>query len=239
LEFSPVVITGIVESGQKFLVLGNKILTPISDIQFNHLMKFSLVINLENEFIFLTSERALLTVGIETSNGFFGNNEYFAARIRAPYFVFAQLRTHGQLSQVAVSDRWSKVEDEIWLPIDIKDRLKKITYPLPPDFEVALQNGEPIWKAMYNHLTVPQAQKLLKDMGYKQEIWKRWPNHLTYKTWVIGGYVKDLYGWVHMLVQRGAFPEIYEDHTQEETKEVVREIRELFIDFFKNNTERV
>jgi len=239
LEFSPAIAQVIIEDGLKYMVLGDNTLAPITDIQFEHLIKFSTVVSYENKYFLLTSERTLLTMGMEQTDGVFGNDEYFAVRVKAPYFVFAQLRTHGQLSQVAVSDRWSKVKDEIWLPVDIKDRLKKITYPLPPDFEVALQNGEPIWKAMYNHLTVPQAQKLLKDMDYKQEIWKRWPNHLAYKTWVIGGYIKNLYGWIHMLVQRSAFPEIYEDHTQEETKEVVRGIRELFTDFFKNNAERV
>jgi hypothetical protein len=234
LEFSPAFLSAVItDEGKKYVVFNIDEFEEITDEQFDHLVKFSTVISHYGKYIFLTSERTVNTIGFDIKDGSFGEGEYFAVRVRAPYFVFAQIRTHGQLSQVAVSDRWAKTEDEIWLPKDIDERFKKINDVLPPDFEVAIQNGEPLWKAMYNYLTVPQAQALLKKMGYKQEIWKRWPNHLMFKEWVMGGYIKNIYGFINLLVQRGAFPEIYEDHTQDETKEVVRAIREVFTKYFK------
>ena len=96
LEFSPAIAQVIIEDGLKYMVLGDNTLAPITDIQFEHLIKFSTVISYENKYFLLTSERTLLTMGMEQIDGVFGNDEYFAVRVKAPYFVFAQLRTHGQ-----------------------------------------------------------------------------------------------------------------------------------------------
>jgi len=165
---------------------------------------------------------------------------YFIAKLTVPYFSFAQLRTHGQLSQVAVSERYA-VENEVWLPDDLIDRIKTTDVKLraskwikdlvtkssndnTDEVEILLDLRE----ILVNDLTIPEVKSFLKELGYHKEIYNRWYNHMKFKSFIIGGYLHDPYQWGHFLLERNAFPELgIGSGTQEVTAKAVRKLRDL------------
>ena len=165
-----------------------------------------------------TNLRNMINYGFE-ENEVFNEDipEFVAFRVRAPYFAFAQVRTHSKLTQIAQSDRWSK-EDEYWLPEDIEERFR----------EKGIFDGtkDEILKYL---LSLPplKGQEELKRAGYHLEIYQRWPNHMKFKEWTISGFVNDPDSILHFLLQRKAYPEIIKDKTQEQTATIASMMREL------------
>jgi len=173
----------------------------------------------DNFYVVHTNMRNLLQFGIDEKDIPYDSDipQFVSFRIRAPYFVFAQIRTHGQLTQIAQSDRWSK-ENEYWLPADIEDRFK--------EKGILHADREGILKYL---LSLPplRAQEILKEAGYPLEIYQRWPNHMKFKEWTLSGYIDDDKSIMHFLLQRKAYPELIKDKTQAQTAQVSKMMREL------------
>ena len=173
----------------------------------------------DNFYEVYTNMRNMLSFGFKEDEIPFNKDvpQFVSFRIRAPYFVFAQIRTHGQLTQIAQSDRWSK-EDEYWLPSDIEEKFE----------ESGVLHGSR--EDILNHLlSLPplKAQEELKKAGYPLEIYQRWPNHMKFKEWTLSGYIDDDKSIMHFLLQRKAYPELIKDKTQAQTAQIVKMMREL------------
>ena len=173
--------------------------------------------------------------------------DYFIAEVKAPYFVFAQLRTHGLLSQVAVSERVVDSE-ELWLPEDIIERLGKLNnLNITNEYlnsmckqiaeSVRLNDLEMLKKVM-RQLPVGFGQGLLKQLGYKKEIYQRFYNHMLYKTWIIGGYLNNPYQWGHFLLEREAYDNLLKSWVQPQTKEAAKALRKLILDYLYERDSR-
>ncbi len=173
------------------------------------------------------------------------NDEYknfFIVEVKAPYFAFAQIRTHGRLSQISISMRYAS-EDDYWLPGDITERWKE-NIGLIEDFlenkfntlefstyltKIKESNYDRnlILEFMLNKFSPIVGSEFLKLLGYKKEIYNRWSNHLKYNTWIIGGWLNDPKAWGHLLLERNATSILSRPGVQKETAEVVKAIKEL------------
>ena len=69
----------------------------------------------------------------------------------------------------------------------------------------------------------------MKHLGYHKEIYNRWPNHLKYKTWIMGGYTNDPKAWGHFLLEREVFPDICKSWVQAETKITAEAIGDIIM----------
>ena len=226
------------------------IITILEEKFENKIIKFSY---LENKTLY-TNLRALLNAGLTIDEIPFNpknelKNMFFIAEVKAPYFVFAQMRTHGLLSQIAISERVVDSED-IWMPEDIFDRIKEnenvIWYIMPRlsalydkeimthQLDLAIVKRE-IDRLLYifKSLPIEIVQTILKDLGYKKEVYQRWYNHMLYKTWIIGGYLNNPYQWGHFLLEREAYNNLLKSWVQPQTKEVAKALRKLILDYLK------
>jgi hypothetical protein len=257
LEYCPVVLTGYVKGDIDFdnSILGIDIELGLKDkyitfdyVDFmNEIGRFSYIeyvetTSINRPLIIYTNARALINAGIKEENIPFNRPletiNYFICEVKAPYFVFAQLRTHGLLSQVAVSERVTE-EDEYWLPEDILERLKNndICIKLFEQYSTCSLDKltvEDLVETMLISMPPITARNFLKELGYKQEIYNRWPNHMKYKTWIIGGWLHNPYQWGHFLLEREAFEKILKSWVQPETKETAKAIRTLINHYVKN-----
>ena len=248
LEYCPIVLGYKREFDMVYLIDldNNNIIDKIHELKFmNDIVKFS---HMTYNKLY-TNLRALYNAGIEYDKIPYNkeNEDYFICEVKAPYFVFAQMRTHGLLSQVAVSERVVDSE-ELWLPEDIFDRIKKnenaLWYMIPK--LPAMYNKENITfhldlaireksldKLIYVLKTLPIdiVQGILKDLGYKKEVYQRWYNHMLYKTWIIGGYLNNPYQWGHFLLEREAYDNLLKSWVQEQTKDTAKAIRRLILDY--------
>jgi len=244
LEFCPVIINGYniiseTEYGIPYaelrLSLKDKEVLHISHKDFNNTIgKFSYVEeNIPDVWEIYTNARALLNAGIDESRIPFNRPteliNYFIIELKVPYFVFAQMRTHGLLSQVAVSERVTEEED-YWLPDDILKRVSESNNPirgLLQGVKDKKEAEERLYQLFFNGLTVKGGKEILKALGYKKEIYNRYPSFLKYKTFIIGGWLNNPYQWGHFLLEREAFNELLSSWTQEQTKEAAKAIRKV------------
>jgi len=243
LEYCPVVITAfhnvyVDESGNHIAELsiplrdGNLIM---SHKDFNNLIgKFSYIEeHVHNIWSVYTNARTLINAGIEESRIPYNRPieliNYFITELKVPYFVFAQMRTHGLLSQVAVSERVTE-ENEYWLPEDIVERISKSNLPIRAVMQGSKNKDEAyerLYQAFFNGISINAGKEILKSLGYKKEIYNRFPSFLKYKTFIIGGWLNNPYQWGHFLLEREAFEKVSSSWTQEQTKEAAKAIREL------------
>lgn len=248
LEYCPVVLGYKREFDMVYLIDldNNTIIDKVHELKFmNDIVKFS---HMTYDKIY-TNLRALYNAGIEYNKIPYNKeiNDYFICEVKAPYFVFAQMRTHGLLSQVAVSERVVDSE-ELWFPEDIFDRINKndkaLWYLIPK--LSAMYDKETITSQLdlaikekslsrlihiFKTLPIDTVQQLLKDLGYKKEIYQRWYNHMLYKTWIIGGYLNNPYQWGHFLLEREAYDNLLKSWVQEQTKDTAKTIRRLILDY--------
>lgn len=192
----------------------------------NYVMPFSYI----DENKLYTNARALLNAGIKYENIPYNNSgelkDYFITKASAPYFTFAQVRTHGKLSQIAVSARVVG-EDEYWLPEDIVNRVyDNIKNEMLPLLQRNDYTKESVLEYLLN-LKINEARDYLKSLGYKKEIYNRWPNHMEMKTWMIGGYLNDDKQWGHFLLEREAYPHLYKSWVQKQTKDLTVKIKKI------------
>jgi len=245
LEFAPIkikydVVTEVLDCEtesvrvEHVLVLNNGFRATIdTEVFLNNLIPFSF---LKDGWLY-TNIRALINSGISYDlipyNPVTG---FHVVEVKAPYFAFAQIRTHGKLSQVAVSERVVK-EDEYWLPEGALERIqetlkekgingfscKSFVYC---ERMLKARTQKDLIDIMLS-LPIIKIQNLLKDAGYHKEVYDRWPNHLKFKRWVMGGYMQDPKQWPHFLLEREAFEDRYKSWVQETTKDVALAIKQI------------
>ena len=208
----------------------------------NKLMPFSFLEDNGNYKVLKTNLRACINSGITYySIPCTPIDDYRIVKVTAPYFVFAQIRTHGRLSQVAVSER-VVTEDKYWLPKDAVKRIKDIlTFDFIEEMRLncigcdecrysdKLRDAKTVDDVVkvFLELKIGTVQRILKEAGYNKEIYNRWPNHLKYKTWIMGGYMSDPKAWPHFLLEREAYKDKYESWVQKETREVAESIKNI------------
>jgi len=251
LEFYPVVIkafniinhneNNIPYTELKIVLKDNKELIMDYKDFINNIGKFSYIEeNIPGLWDVYTNARTLINAGIDETNIPFNRKvdlfNYFVVELKVPYFVFAQMRTHGLLSQVAVSERVTEEED-YWLPDDILERVSKSNNPIKGVLQGAKNKEEAearLYNVFFNGLTVKSGKEILKSLGYKKEIYNRYPSFLKYKTFIIGGWLNNPYQWGHFLLEREAFDKVLSSWTQEQTKETAKAIRNVIENYLSN-----
>jgi len=260
LEFIPVGVGVSINKNKRYIDLVNmdtcKVFARINIISYSNLMKFSSIFKVikPNKFIITTNIRALLNLDIIEYEDIPYNIEdttmlsgYKAYEVKAPYFVFAQIRTHGQMSQVAVSGRVVD-EEELWLPEDIVERatehfhniidtLEKYhdydyVINIVDKFKSLASKGN--LEHILNNVKPIAARDALKTLGYHKEIYSRFPNMLYYKRWIIAGSIYDKYQWGHLLLEREAFSSLYKSWVQSTTRQVAIMIKDKIVEDIRN-----
>jgi len=279
LEYCPVILRVDIRKGDYFIRLKESTIIMKPDDFNNVLGKWSYMYDLTSEisllekllgkrsYLLLTNLRTLLNAEFELEDIPYNPSvpTYFIIEAEVPYFVFAQMRTHGALTQVAVSER-KVTEDKYWIPDDFLSRLNT-EYSGKPDLLKDLESVKNLLdeynknataildrndidvienKKLLNELYVEttkslvtellkysplRIKQLFKDLGYKKEIYNRWPEHMKFKTFIIGGYLDNPYQWGHFLLEREAYDNLYKTWTQKETKLVAKEMRNLINDY--------
>lgn len=251
LEFAPAVLKYAINKGDNLIrveSLDGKALKHFTFPEFNNLIgEFSY---LEDDTIY-TNMRAVYNAGMDIEDVIGDYPEYykhfFIAKVRAPYFVFAQIRTHSKISQIAESARVLTHED-YWLPEDILERIKPI---LTPDFiednklncvgcdeckyaDIILDATE-IKEVVDVFLQLPvyKVVNILKEAKYPKEIYNRWPGFMEYKTWNMAGWLNDPNAWGHLLLEREAYPKLSKSWVQKQTKEVAQGLRDIILSYIK------
>jgi len=208
------------------------------DKMYDYIIPFSYMIDNTQ---FFTNARALLQAGVPYYKLPFGTEDYkafFAVRVKAPYFVFAQIRTHCRISQIAASARVIE-ENELWFPNDFRNRLidnwgvindiaLKYQVTFPSDVDMKVDAFISFLEKEWYKLSVEDLQNVFKKLKYKKEIWQRYPSHALYKTWVMSGWSLDPRIWNHFFIERGVFDDKYKNWVQPETKKVAKTIYEIY-----------
>lgn len=196
----------------------------------------------------MTSEEALELIPFNTKEEL----KYFKAiRVSTPMFVWSQLMTHTQISKESQSDRVSK-NNSYWLPEDIIDKLthieeSKLDNEVLKEFVTGLRavvalnnsngNSEESIEATLNHiqwiflnqLSQEHVQSLLKEAGYKREIFSRAPYYFKYKELIMTGWMNDPEVWGHFLLEREAYPDYHKSWVQKETADTAIAIRDVLL----------
>ena len=245
LEFIPVIIPFVIKQAtydnQHNCILkgkDNDIVLTLDNLT-NNIFPFSYIeyiaVSESAIGILYTNMRALLNAGIKYENiPYNGNVENFeAVHVEAPYFTFAQIRTHSKISQVAVSDRVIK-KHTYWLPDDIVERLEEFKHNDTVNVHIDdyLRDGiielETFNNFLHN-LSLNRGKQVFKDLGYKDEIVNRFPSFMSYKQWIMAGYVNDPKAWGHLLLEREAKPELHKSWVQKETRMLASALAKLII----------
>lgn len=210
----------------------------------NKIVKYSYT----NENGLYTNLRALVNAGIQYENIPFGEtNGFVALKAKIPMFVWAQApMTHTALSKESQSDRVS-TESDYWLPADLEKRITNMMNTKGVNFKyfdlLATLNSYPLifsgfssfrdWaiEILLTQSSQSHSQDFFKELGYKKEIYQRAMYYFKYKTVIMTGWNTDPSVWSHLLLQRNAYPTMYSDWTQEETKDFVVAISKIINSF--------
>lgn len=190
--------------------------------KFGHIEK---VDDSDDKYRLLTNMRAVLNTGLPYEMVPYLTNQELADRfkiikMKIPMFVFNHLVTHTQFSKITQSDRVSEQNDEYWLPSDF------INKTIEESEQFLNENGEWDYKVIVDVLTkkstINEVRELLKNAGYKKEIWQRALLEFRYKTTIFAGWDTE-HTWVNLLFERGAI-DYYKTWAQQETKIVAKAI---------------
>ncbi len=243
LEFAPVVLKYVMKENEVVLMnmesIGVKRMS-MKDFN-NNIMRFSFI---GDDNIIYTNMRVIVNNGIDEEKVVGDYPEYyknfFIVKVKAPYFVFAQIRTHSGISQIAESVRVLK-HDEMYLPENALDKVKEILTEEYIEEEKLncvgcdyCKYADRILKAesiseligVLMELPVDKVKRILKKSGFKQEIYNRWPSFLEYKTWDMAGWLNDSKAWGHFLLEREAYPNLISSWVQYETRKIADLIKE-------------
>ena len=249
LEFLPVVLLAEISGDEVVLretgLIGDGLKRVIATFSFqewsNNLGKFGY---LDNDGHFYTNMRALIYAGIPYEKIPYNTPEeiktgkFFAVKLSVPMFVWAQLMTHTQISKESVSDRVAKMDMlHFWLPPDIREKMigaanKDIAAKKNVESARAVidlfENGSnnDIREALLA-LGQYEMQYLFNLAGYPKEISQRAIYYFRYKEFVMVGWGIDPHVWSHLFLERSATP-LWNNWTQEQTKETVLKIKEIF-----------
>ena len=207
----------------------------------NNLGKFGY---LDNDRRFYTNMRALIYAGVPYDKIPYNTSEeikagkFFAVKLSVPMFVWAQLMTHTQISKESVSDRVAKMDPlKFWLPSDIREKMIEAA---KKDI-AAKQNVESAYAVidLFKNGTLSdireaflalgqyEMQYLFNLAGYPKEITQRAIYYFRYKEFVMVGWGIDPHVGIHLLLERNVTPQ-WNNWTQEQTKETVAKVKEIF-----------
>lgn len=199
---------------------------------------------LDTDGRFYTNMRALIYAGIPYDKIPYNTSEeikagkFFAVKLSVPMFVWAQLMTHTQISKESVSDRVAKMDPlKFWLPSDIREKMigaAKKDIAAKQNVESAhavidlFKNGtlSDIREA-FLALGQYEMQYLFNLAGYPKEITQRAIYYFRYKEFVMVGWGIDPHVWSHLFLERNVTPQ-WDNWTQEQTKQTVAQIKEIF-----------
>ncbi len=180
-----------------------------------------------------TNMRALLNAGIPYEEIPYSNSgddysSFKAVRLNTPMFVFNHLITHTALSKEARSERMVDISDvDYWLPVNFREKLYEAVAGGNKAVEYLLEfnNRDLLVKALLTDFSQVGIQNLFKGLGFNKEIYQRAMLEFRYKEFVIVGWDLDPKKFKHLIIERSAAPELYENWTQESTRETVAAIR--------------
>lgn len=171
-----------------------------------------------------------------------------AIKIKAPMMCWAQWpMTHTALSKESQSDRVSYGEG-YWLPEDFDFKVRRYmdNFTSHTDRKLASLIEQMVVSAYNDHdpkrpsecflylmeHDLPQStvQSVLRELGYKKEIWSRAPYYFKYKECVVTGWKNDPTTWEHSFLERSTEPDHWKNWTQKETKELLQCVKQVIED---------
>lgn len=197
-----------------------------------------------------TNMRACINAGIPYDKIPYNTKEqlkdFVAIKANIPMFVWAQVpNTHTAISKEAQSDRVSE-NTKYWLPEDFFDRIVQDlpnipTGNFPSDYDLNCLFQDAIKKIKDNsdvnqrdaildillECGQKETQSYFKHLGYPQEIYSRAMYYFKYKEVVMTGWNNNPKVWKHLFLERNAMPNIYENWTQNETRQFVECIKQV------------
>ena len=200
-----------------------------------------------------TNMRCLINAGVKYENVPYNTQEelkhFRALKANIPMFVWGQVpNTHCALSKEAQSDRVT-ANDNYWLPSDFRNRVFKHVEDITTQLNNNGLNGQDkllavASKAEYSLLLQPSSrdgvvhlllnkwsqttvQGMFKELGYPREIYSRAIYYFKYKEVVFTGWNNNPKVWEHLFVERNAKPDVWDNWTQNETKQLVTAIKEV------------
>lgn len=206
----------------------------------NNIMRFSHVEHIgNNEFVLTTNYRTLLNAGWnpEEIPGVppYMLENFKVVKITAPFYIWAQLMTHTQLSKISQSDRVTGT-NEYWLPNDIFKRIKNKREELSGNniyfdrvtINVKHNDFDGLLNVLITKVSQEDAQMFFKELGYPREIWSRAIYYFKMKTFFMGGWRNDPKTWENLLLERGVLPDKWsKTWVQKETRKVAEMIRDI------------
>lgn len=111
-------------------------------------------------------------------------------------FIRDQFMTHTQLSKINQSNRVGKLSDQYYCPNQFGEKLLQLCHNNNKQYcniyemcEKALyiNNYNEIWDYIVHNYSINQGIQLLKNLGYKKQIYSRFPNQFKYGIMTIGG----------------------------------------------------
>ncbi len=235
LEFIPVVL-GVMFNNNTVNIYDLNTKEVIDMFNFEHfsnnLSKFGY---LQNDKLY-TNMRACINAGIKYDkipyNSVKDLKDFKAIKAMIPMFVWAQVpNTHIMLSKEAQSDRVAE-NNNYWLPLDFRIRVYEHVNNNGDESEIcnnllSFNNKEDMVNSLLKDYSQLDTQNLFKDLGYPREIYSRAMYYFKYKEVVFTGWYNDPKTWKHLFIERNAMPELYENWTQEQTKQFVNCIRSI------------
>lgn len=186
-----------------------------------------------------TNLRALINAGVLYENIPYNTSQdlkhFVALRAMVPMFVWAQTpNTHTAISKEAQSDRFTE-NVNYWLPDDFRERVFNFINSCTNDNIfldmakeiLACAVKEEIVNILLSNYSQNTIQEFFKEIGYPAEIYSRAIYYFKYKEVVMTGWKNDPNVWEHLLIERSAEPDIWNNHTQNETKIFVYGIKEV------------
>lgn len=182
-----------------------------------------------------------------------------AVRVKAPMFVFNHLVTHTALSKEARSERVTALSGtDYWLPDDFRERVYAYMHTVSEEESTAVTKNhfklatsllsEVTYDGMVeclisNHrlktnsapfipadISQDSVQQFFKTLGYPQEIYQRAMLEFRYKEFILTGWAINPNTWEHLLLERSALPELWENWTQKETRTIVEAIGKIVLE---------
>lgn len=255
LEFIPVVLDMYINHcdcedevyGFNIVLKDGYVYNMLGQHYLNNIAKFSHVKcvghdGVNEKYKLYTNMRCLLNAGIDYKNIPYNTPEevedFYAFKMKVPMFVFNHVITHTQLSKVTKSDRVTANSTKcIWFPNDLYERCRtykcELSYKksvkshidLLLDILDAKEDFELITNIIQEEYPQDTYRTLLKELGYKREVYQRAVLEMRYKEFSISGW-NNKTGWQNFLAERGAKDD-WKNWVQEETKIVAEKVKEL------------
>jgi len=189
-----------------------------------------------------TNFRALVNAGVDVDSIPFNAPDeldgFVAIKANIPMFVWAQVpNTHTRISKEAQSDRVT-YNAAYWLPDDLDMRIQEVfesnnlasidakVISLLVEMKFCDTHNERV-KVLLTHSGQDYVMRMFKELGYPDEISQRAMYYFRYKEVVMTGWKQDPKVWEHLLLERNAFPEKWQNWTQDITATFTNNLRKM------------